>query len=69
MPLAVECVEYVRIVDGEPDGGSDGVHAVVEGIVPDGLFALLRFGARAFLGIGPIGRAFAVRYLLLHAPG
>ena len=45
MPLAVEGVEDVGIVDWETDSGSDGVYAVLEGIVPDGLFAL--FGARA----------------------
>jgi hypothetical protein len=42
MPLAVEDVEDVGIVDGETDGGGDGVHAVLEGIVPDGLLALMR---------------------------
>jgi hypothetical protein len=69
MPLAVERVEDFRIVDGEPDGCGDGVHAVLEGIVPDGLLALRRFWAGALLGIGPVGRAFAVRYWTFHAQG
>jgi hypothetical protein len=47
------------IVDGETDGVGDGVHAVLKGIEPDGLFALLGTWAGAFLGIGPVGRDFA----------
>jgi hypothetical protein len=32
---------------------------MLEGIVADGFFALLRFWAGALLGVGPIGRHFA----------
>ena len=69
VPLAVEGMEDFGILDGETDGGGDGIHAVLEGIVPDGVFALRGFGASAFLGIGPIGRAFAVRDWSFHGPG
>jgi hypothetical protein len=69
-PLAVEPVEDFVVVDGEPDRGSGGIHAMLEGIVPDGVLALLRFGAGALLGVSPIGRDFAGRQRFAHdGPG
>ena len=58
-PSALESVEYVGVVDGETDRAGGSVHAMLEGIVADGFFALGGIGAGTLFGVGPIGRHFA----------